>query len=599
MVGFFAELKRRHIYRVAAAYAVVAWVLIQLVSNVSPMLRLPDWAGTFVLVLLFVGFPVALLFAWIHQLAPESGALAHVTTGKLDWFLAGALVVVIALVSYQQFAPVPARTAQQQAGVTAARTASAAQAGISIVVLPFENLSGDAAQEFFSDGITEEITAALAKVPDLRVVARTSAFQFKVQNRDIQSIGPQLHATHYIEGSVRKAGTRVSITAQLIKTDDGTHVWTENYDRELTDVFATQEDIATAIAGALRVPLGLKPGENLISDRSIDPESYQQYLHGKALDRGRGLQGLTEAATLLEQVVARNPGYAPAWAKLSQVYGHWAALPPVQAREDFRQFVDSVMPKADAAAQRAIQLDPNLAEGYFSLAEVQMTRSKLLAADELFSKALALDPYNPEVMGGYANMLAGVGRVKDSVAMWQRLLDVDPFVPGYNGGAAMSRWVNGQTDDAIAVLKPLQGGPVARWLAMIYASMGRYGEAADLLHAYGGAPPQIVAEAERLLRLAPAKVSFPQSLPRLEVLNFAYLYVGASSRVLDRYERLQESGYQIPFVTAWLWHPSYAPVRKTERFKAFARDSGLVEYWRAKGWPEWCHPTTGDDFECE
>src|SRR4029077_10431820 len=151
----------------------------------------------------------------------------------------------------------------------AARAAAASPIGvISLAVLPFVNLSSDKEQEFFSDGITEEITAALAKVPDLRVVARTSAFQFKAQNRDIQSIGRQLHASHFIEGSVRKVGNRVRITAQLIAADSGVHMWAENYDRELIDVFAIQEEIATAIAGALRVPLGLKQGERLVSNRT-------------------------------------------------------------------------------------------------------------------------------------------------------------------------------------------------------------------------------------------------------------------------------------------------------------------------------------------
>src|SRR4029077_1085500 len=158
----------------------------------------------------------------------------------------------------------------------AARAAAASPIGvISLAVLPFVNLSSDKEQEFFSDGITEEITAALAKVPDLRVVARTSAFQFKAQNRDIQGIGQQLHATHLIEGSVRKAGTRVRITVQLIKADDGTHIWSEDYNRELTDIFAIQEDIARAITTSLRMPLGLKPGENLVNNRAIGSEDYQ------------------------------------------------------------------------------------------------------------------------------------------------------------------------------------------------------------------------------------------------------------------------------------------------------------------------------------
>jgi len=322
-------------------------------------------------VLLFVGFPVALLFAWIHQLAPESGALAHVTTGKLDWFLAGALVVVIALVSYQQFAPAPARTAQQQAGVTAARTASVSPAGaISIAVLPFANMSGDAGQEFFSDGMTEEITSALAKVPDLRVVARESAFQYKGAKNDMRMVGQALGATHLIEGSVRKAGDRVRITAQLINAADGTHIWSEDYDCHLTDIFAIQEDIARAITTSLRMPLGLKPGENLVNNRDIDPESYEQFLHARAQFPGQGFQRETEAAALLEQVVARHPNYAPAWAILARVYGSLPDNTPQRngSAEEYRRVVDGYHSKLDAAVKRAMQLDPNMPDVYYALA---------------------------------------------------------------------------------------------------------------------------------------------------------------------------------------------------------------------------------------
>src|SRR6516164_5886676 len=257
MDNFFAELKRRHIYRVAAAYAVVAWVLLQIVNNIAPGLNLPNWALTLVIVLLAMGFPIAMVFAWIHQLAPADGAAARAATGKLDWALIGALVAVIALVSYQQLAPASGVKTLQQASITPA--SSRAEAGnISLAVLPFVNLSSDKEQEFFSDGMTEEITSALAKVPNLRVSGRTSAFHFKGQNKDVRDMGRALGASHLIEGSVRKAGERVRITAQLVRADTGAHLWTDNYDRDLKDVFAVQEDIAQAIANALRVPLGLK-----------------------------------------------------------------------------------------------------------------------------------------------------------------------------------------------------------------------------------------------------------------------------------------------------------------------------------------------------
>src|SRR5262245_42270276 len=209
MADFFAELKRRQMFRVAAAYAVVAWLLLQLVNNLAPALRLPDWAATFVVVLLVVGFPVALLFSWIQHLPSADGASSASKTGKVDWVLIGALAAVLLFMGYQAIAPSSDRTTAR-GGADAARDAVATPASsVSLAVLPFANLSGDASQEFFSDGMTEEITSALVKVPALRVVARTSAFGFKGQNKDVREMGRALGATHLIEGSVRKDGNEV------------------------------------------------------------------------------------------------------------------------------------------------------------------------------------------------------------------------------------------------------------------------------------------------------------------------------------------------------------------------------------------------------
>jgi TolB-like protein len=275
-----------------------------------------------VIVLLAVGFPMAIVFAWIHELSPTDGTTARAVTSKLDWALMGALVVVIGLVSYQQLAPTSGgRTGQQAAlATTASPNAPARPDGVSLAVLPFVNLSGDAGQEFFSDGMTEEITEALAQVPGLRVLGRTSAFEFKGQNKDLRTIGQALGATHLIEGSVRKAGNRVRITAQLVRADDDSHLWAENYDRDLTDVFAIQEEIAKAIAASLRVPLGLAQGETLVRNRTKDEATYEDYLRARALVRARRLEAGTDAIALLEQVVTRDPAYAPAWDLLAQAY---------------------------------------------------------------------------------------------------------------------------------------------------------------------------------------------------------------------------------------------------------------------------------------
>jgi TolB-like protein/Flp pilus assembly protein TadD len=604
-MNFFAELKRRHIYRVAAAYAVVAWVLLQLVNNVAPVLDLPVWVARALLLALVIGFPVALFFAWMRELAHADGA-TRAATGKFDWCLMGALVAVIALVSYQQLAPVTGSRTAQQAGIV---NGSAGTDGISVAVLPFVNLSSDKEQEFFSDGMTEEITSALAKIPSLRVVARTSAFEFKGQNRNVQSIGQALHATHIIEGSVRKDGNEVRITAQLIKADDGTDLWTESYNRELKGVFAIQEEIAQAIAASLRVPLGLKAGETLVSNRTGDTESYQDYLRAKALVRARGLESLTEAAKLLEQVVARDQNYAPAWALLAETYQLLPNYDPAfysGSVEALRRTVQDSLPKAEEAARKATALDANSAEAYVALGQVLDKAESHAQAEDAFKRALALDPNNPEALYWFSQTLYGAGRLKEALAVKQRLHTLEPFVPVFNWNLAAVLTANGMPEAAAAILKdiplkdlpPTASNTIRRYLALAYASQGRFKEAADALTkiSRGAYPERMVADAMRLLRSAPAKTASPQDLPPLGTFEFVYLYVGAPDRILELYEGNHEAGYGVSNVSLWL--KAAAPVRKTERFKALMRNIGFVAYWRAKGWPDLCHPTTGDDFEC-
>jgi len=597
------RIYERKLVQWSVAYVALAYAIQHSVVLTEEAFEWPHAVQQISMLLLVLGLPVVMTFAWYH------GERASRRISGPELTIIAILLAIGSLFFYVLVRPAEEAVASRAPveGIAAARSAALNPAtALSIAVLPFDNISGDASQEFFSDGMTEEITAALAKVPDLRVVARTSAFQFKAQNRDIQSIGQQLHATHFIEGSVRRAGTRVRITAQLIKADDGSHVWAENYDRELTDVFAIQEDIARAITASLRVPLGLKQGESLVSSRAADTASYQDYLRAKGLVRARGLKPLTDGAALLEQVVGRDPNYAPAWALLAMAYDLIPNYGPGWLSGDVaeaRRAADASLPKAEAAAQRAIQLDSKSADGYAALALAQALRGKLLASEEVFSKALALDPNNPDALHQYSQILAETGRLKEALAMRQRLQALEPFLPIVILSTADVLWLNGQNDDAIAMLRDLPTDVALRmiFLARIYASVGRYNEAADTLLeiAPGTFSPGTLEESIRLLRTAPTAAVSPQSLRRLGYLDFTYLHIGAQSRTLEFHEGNLEAGYSIQLGVATLWHPSYSAVRKTERFKALMRKVGVVAYWRAKGWPSQCHPTTGDDFACE
>jgi TolB-like protein/tetratricopeptide (TPR) repeat protein len=549
--------------------------------------------------LLFVlGLPLLVTFAWYH------GARASRNFSQAELSIVSVLLVIASLGFYAFVRPgetVALRAASVQQAPSAAPVPVN---GISVAVLPFVNLSADKDQEFFSDGMTEEITAALAQVSGLRVLGRTSAFQFKGQNKDLRAIGSALGATHIIEGSVRKAGNRVRVTAQLVRAVDDSHLWAQNYDRDLTDVFVIQDEIAKSIAVSLQVPLGLKQGETLVRSRTMDEATYETYLHAKALIRARSLAHLTEAAGLLEQVVARDPDYAPAWALL----GFDFALTPfyhpavLSETDEMRPVAGAALSKADDAAQRAIQLDPKSPDGIIAYGLVQNVRGKLREAEDLYRRAEALDPENADVLHFHSAMLGDLGYLKQSLVMRQRLQALEPLVPIFASISSMVMWANGQSSAAIALAQSSVAAGFDRnstWLAAMYADQGRYAEAADLLKSYpaGVFAPGTVESAERLLRAAPAV--WRQPLLRLGFLDFVYVYVGAADHALDVQEDYLKAGilYQIGGQVT-LWTRPYAAVRKSNLFKTYARNAGMVDYWRARGWPDLCHPTTGDDFEC-
>jgi TolB-like protein len=607
MAEFFAELKRRHIYRVGAAYVVVAWALTQLVEILTQVYSLPLWLAQAVIAALAIGFPVALIAAWMIEAKPHEAVVAAVRSKPtvVDWTLCGALVVVLLFMGYQQIVP-------RQAGVEAAKDAAASTAtAVSIAVLPFTNLSSDPEQEFFSDGMTEEITAALAKVPDLRVVGRTSAFEFKGQNRNLRAIGQALSATHLIEGSVRKAGSRVRITAQLINSTEGTHLWSENYDRELTDIFAIQEDIARAIAGSLRMPLGLRPGENLIANRNIDVELYQKFLQLRAQMRALNNQRIREQVLPeLEELVARDPNFAPAWSYLSRLYILIELAVDFQIWnrpvDETRRLWQSAFEKSEKAAREAIRLDPKQAFAYSNLGRwIEPNRKNFAAAEDLHRKALELDPFDSEVLYQYGDFLFHTGRVKEALRVYQQALALDPQSPTPENRVAIALLADGQANAVIAMLegRPLRSGVTRSQLAQAYAVAGQFDKAADTVLGPGGgggggiSDRNAAEEAARHIRSAPTKVSDASALPGWHwYFDYVYGYVGAPERLLDYPERAMQAGE--PVFAVW-FSRNYAPARKTERFKALVREAGLVDYWKARGWPDLCRPTTGDDFECE
>lgn len=462
---------------------------------------------------------------------------------------------------------------------------------VSVAVLPFANMSGDSTQEYFSDGMAEEINSALASVPNLRVVARTSAFQFKNQNRDVHAISRALHATHLVEGSVRKSGTRVRITAELVSAEDGVNIWTKTYDRDLADVFGIQEEIATGVAMALHTP-GAAQQEHLVSNRPKDQETYELYLRGRAALRGRTRQELE----LLEQVIARDPNFAPGWAKLSEARREMAL--------DFERRGDAakrpqLLERAQSAARKAIALDPRYAGGYAALSGVDNERGKWTEAITVAKQGLALDPEEPELLNNYSMTLRALGYIEEGLRVRKQLALLEPFDALYNRLTAEFMLADGRIDEGIKNLEALHGAAVAGYpLTEALIAQSRFNEAADALFetpAYQAARPVHDSAVETLRAVAHGNKP-PSGGPKFEgEFSFVYLALGEPERMLEWPENAIKVGDYRPM--GYLWWPMPASARATERFKRIARDAGLVDYWRSNGWPDLCHPTSAD-FEC-
>ena len=386
-MSFIHELKRRNVFKVAIAYAIAAWILIEITATTFPILKLPDWSVTLVTVLVLIAFPLTLIFAWAFELTPEglkkekdvvrSESIAHVTGRKLDFAIIGAMAIAILFLLTDKFVFNGSRETGDVEIVTT---------GQSIAVLPFVNISSDKEQEYFSDGITEEILNSLASVKQLKVAGRTSSFAFKGQNQDIRRIGDLLGVNHILEGSVRKSGTTVRITAQLVQVEDGFHLWSDTYDRELVDVFAIQDEIANEILNQLKARL-LGDEQQVIVSQRTDPEVYDRYLLAKQRLYSRTRQTIEAAAELLDQAIAKDPEYAPAYAQrgiatlLLSEY-NYGSIPQAEADVQGRRFIDAALDK-----------DPQLAEAWAGLGLYHNNRpAEHEQAIEALTKALSINP---------------------------------------------------------------------------------------------------------------------------------------------------------------------------------------------------------------
>ena len=433
--AFLAELKRRNVIRMGGLYLVGAWLIVQVAGTVLPTFDVPAWVLRATFILLAIGFVPAMIFAWIFELTPQGlkrdedvpfdQSLAPHTARRMDRILLTVSVLAIAYFTFDKFVLAPQREAalvtQTTAQISAEANANRSQRNAnSIAVLPFANMSGDAGNEYFYDGISEEILNVLARVPELKVAARTSSFSFKGKSMEVPEIAKALNVRMVLEGSVRQQGDTVRVTAQLINAETGFHVWSQTYDRKLADIFAVQDEIAQAIGAELKVEVAgaAKKGGNSSGTHSV--EAYDFYLRGMALWHRRGGESLWAAIKLFEQAVAIDPEYAQAYAGQALAY---TVLPAYSDRISW----DESLKRSNDFSLRALALAPDLPESYAALANSSAATLRIDTAVALLRRAIALRPSFATAHHWLGNILLGSGDISGSVAALQLAADLDPI----------------------------------------------------------------------------------------------------------------------------------------------------------------------------
>ena len=421
--SLFSELKRRNVYKVAVAYAVVGWLVIQVTATIVPALHLPDGLTSAVVVLILVGFPVALVIAWAFEMTPEGmkrtadvspdEVLPRWSRRKFGAFVVGASIIAAALLAYQFF-----KSATAPATDEIAATKSIPQK--SIAVLPFLNLSADKNDEYLSDGMTEELLNVLTKVKSLHVPGRSSSFAFKGKNEDdiFRKIGEQLHVNTVLEGSVRKAGDKLRITAQLVNVADGYHLWSETYDRDMKDILAMESDVARRVVEALQVQLGVDEERAFAKKPTQNPEAHRLYLLGRYHFAKFTRAGWTNAIHYFEQALQVDPNFALAYCGLADTYG-WAGGQLMPGREAWAKEME--------LAQKALDLDPNLAEAHLSMGTALFSVLGPHASEKELDRAVELNPNLALIYDQYGWTFSEMGRFDDAIAAEKKALQLDPL----------------------------------------------------------------------------------------------------------------------------------------------------------------------------
>ncbi len=618
--NFFAELRRRNVIRVAGLYLVGAWLIIQVAETLLPAFGAPDWVLRVLVILLAIGFVPTLIFSWVFELTPtglkreaeveHSQSIVDHTARKLDLAVILLLLGVGAMVIFKPNAPpvAPAPGAKSAAAdasdalVPADPASSASSAAASIAVLPFADLSQAADQSYFSDGMSEEILNVLAKVKGLQVASRTSSFAFKGQeNLGIPVIAKQLGVRHMLEGSVRRAGGTIRITAQLIDAQVDRHLWSETFDRPLTaeNVFAIQDEIAQAIVAALVAALpSAEVGAVGQAPTSVNLGAYDNYLRARALVRSR--RQLLLADELLEQSLSQDPNYAPAWelrAGLQMLLDEYTDTPLSNAELEQRGYT---------FADQALTLAPDSAHALAVKAQIRSRATRSLRAKhdwaEMigdFERSLTIDPDNVDALNWIGLTWGSVGHLDKALATFRRCIEIDPHASACSENEYDT--LNGldRHDEAWQrYLSSLDRGAITDQYTH-FPLLARYEQKAAFLFASNQSRYLPSWRRHGELYEAHRNLDADHSELVRDVLAFAKQeqidvdngYVGLLLLPLGAHD--------LAPVMPLLWGESSRRYRQSPQYKHYIRESGVYAYWRKTGFPKQCLAVEPDDFRCD
>src|SRR6266436_5368925 len=444
MSNFFAELKRRNVYKVAVAYAVVAWLLFQAASILLPTFEAPTWVMKASTVFLALGFIFAVTISWAFEMTPEGmkrtadvsvdevRSMPYWSKKKFAAFIIGVAVIAVGLLAYQFF-HAPRSTITSNAG------------GKSIAVLPLLNESGDPKDEYFSDGLSEELIAALAQIRELKVIGRSSSFRFKDRKEESKIIGEKLGVSTLLEGTVRKQGERVRIVAELINAADGIELWTRTFDRELKDIFAVQQEIAAAVASSLKVTLLGLDVRSSAYPATKNTDAHNAYLLGYYHFQRRNLEDHRKAVAYLDEAIRLDPEYALAYAERSEA---WTLV------GDSTGEGKTLWPKARSDGEKAVSIAPALAEAHAALGWVRFfTEWKFAEGLSELKRAKELSPANPTANDLLARVIGYVGRLDEAEKQGRQAVELDPLASAPQTNLARILWYQGKLDEADAVAR--------------------------------------------------------------------------------------------------------------------------------------------------